>query len=345
MRSSFNTIISRVTHSRLVWPLAGLGLILLFNLLCGDTFFDLEIRNGHLYGTLVDILNQGSICMLLALGMTLVIATGGIDLSVGSVMAISGAIAALLVTRTTLPFAVVVPIALSAALVAGVWNGVLVSLVGIQPFVATLILMIAGRGIAQLFTDGQIITFTNSAFVFLGNGHILGLPTTATIVMIVFTATVLLTRKTSLGLFIEAIGDNATASRFAGISVRWMKIIVYGFCGLCAGTAGLIATSYIKAADVSRMGEMMELDAIFAVVVGGTALTGGRFTLIGSIVGAVLLQTLTVTMYNFGVPPAIAPVPKAIVIISVCLLQSEEFRRRCKAIPGQVNAVFRHTAA
>ena len=345
MKNSSNSLFSRIKRSRLVWPLTGLGLILLFNLAYGETFFDLEIRNGHLYGTLVDVLNQGSICMLLALGMTLVIATGGIDLSVGSVMAISGAIAALLVTKTALPFGMVVVIALSAATLAGVWNGVLVSLVGIQPFVATLILMIAGRGIAQLFTDGQIITFKNSSFVFLGNGHILGLPTTATVILIVFAGTALLTRKTSLGLFIEAIGDNATASRFAGISVRWIKIVVYGFCGLCAGTAGLIAASYIKAADVSRMGEMMELDAIFAVVVGGTALTGGRFTLVGSIIGAVLLQTLTVTMYNFGVPPAIAPVPKAIVIISVCLLQSEAFRKKCKATPGRIKTLFTHTTA
>jgi galactofuranose transport system permease protein len=109
---------------------------------------------------------------------------------------------------------------------------------------------------------------------------------------------------------------------------------VYAFSGLCAGVAGLIAASNIKAADSSRVGEMMELDAIFAVVVGGTALTGGRFSLAGSIIGALLIQTLTTTMYNVGVPPAVAPVPKAIVIVAVCLLQSARFREQLQRLFG-----------
>jgi simple sugar transport system permease protein len=297
------------------------------------------IQDGHLYGTLVDVLNQGAKVMLLALGMTLVIGTGGVDLSVGSVMAITGALAALLVTTTALPFVAVLALCVLAGAALGAWNGLLVTRLRIQPIIATLILMVVGRGIAMLLTDGQIVTFEHPAFVFFGNGHFLGLPFTVTIVALVFAATALLTRRTAIGLFIEAAGDNETASRFCGAPVRLVKVLVYAFSGVCAALAGLIATSNIKAADSSRVGELMELDAIFAVLVGGTALTGGRFTLVGSIVGALLIQTLTTTMYNLGMPPAIAPVPKAVVILLACLLQSPVFR-------AQLGGLFsRRTAA
>jgi simple sugar transport system permease protein len=277
--------------------------------------------------------------MLLALGMTLVIGTGGVDLSVGSVMAITGALAALLVTTTALPFVAVLALCVLAGAALGAWNGLLVTRLRIQPIIATLILMVVGRGIAMLLTNGQIVTFEHPAFVFFGNGHFLGLPFTVTIVALVFAATALLTRRTAIGLFIEAAGDNETASRFCGAPVRLVKVLVYAFSGVCAALAGLIATSNIKAADSSRVGELMELDAIFAVLVGGTALTGGRFTLVGSIVGALLIQTLTTTMYNLGMPPAIAPVPKAVVILLACLLQSPVFR-------AQLGGLFsRRTAA
>jgi simple sugar transport system permease protein len=300
----------------------------LFNFIYSDSFFRLELREGHLYGTLIDILNQGSKVMLLAIGMTLVISTGGVDLSVGSIMAIAGAVAATLVSKGALPFPVILAITVALATTAGLANGLLVARAGLQPIIATLILMVAGRGVAMLLTGGQIITFEHTGFVFLGNGHFLGLPFTLTIVLAVLSLTILATRKTAIGLFLESVGDNETAARFCGINTRLVKVIVYGFSGLCAGVAGLIATSNIKAADPSRVGEMMELDAIFAVVVGGTALTGGRFLLIGSILGALLIQTLTTTMYNLGVPPSIAPVPKAIVILAVCLLQSGKFRQQ-----------------
>jgi simple sugar transport system permease protein len=203
-----------------------------------------------------------------------------------------------------------------------------VAWLGVQPIVATLILMVAGRGIAMLLTGEQIITFQNPAFVYVGNGHLFGVPFTVTIVTLAFAATLLLTRRTAAGLFIEATGSNQVASRLCGVRTRAVKIIVYAFSGLCAGVAGLIAASNIKAADSSRVGEMMELDAIFAVVVGGTALSGGRFTLAGSLIGALIIQTLTTTMFNLGVPPAVAPVPKAVVVVYVCLLQSPGSREQ-----------------
>jgi simple sugar transport system permease protein len=317
----------------LFWPIAGLVILLLFNLIFSSGFFHLEIREGYLYGTLVDILNQGSKVMLLSIGMTLVIATGGVDLSVGSIMAIAGAVAALLVTK--IAFAWVLVSALAIAILAGGCNGILVGCLGTQPIIATLILMVAGRGVAMLLTGGQIITFDDPSFVYVGNGHLLGLPFTVTIVAAVLIATLLATRKTAAGLFLESVGDNERAARFCGINVLWVKVLVYACSGLCAGMAGLIATSNIKAADSSRVGEMMELDAIFAVVVGGTSLTGGRFTLVGSVIGALLIQTLTTSMYNFGVPPAVTPVPKAVVIVAVCLMQSEKFRNSLRGLFGR----------
>jgi simple sugar transport system permease protein len=326
------------TGGDLLWPVLSLIALLLFNLIWQPAFFALEIKDGHLYGTLVDVLNQGSKVMLLSLGMTLVIATGGVDLSVGSVMAIVGALAAVLVVTAKLPFVLVLVLCALAGAAFGAWNGSLVTLLRIQPIIATLILMVVGRGIAMLVTGGQIVTFEDKAFVFFGNGHFLGLPFTVTIVAVMFAATALLTRKTAIGLFIEAAGDNETASRFCGAPVRLIKVLVYAFSGVCAALAGLIAASNIKAADSSRVGELMELDAIFAVVVGGTALTGGRFTLIGSMVGALLIQTLTTTMYNLGMPPAIAPVPKAVVIVLACLLQSSPFR-------AHISTLFSRSAA
>lgn len=316
-----------VRRQPLLWPLLALGLLLLFNQLFTPGFFDLKILDGHLYGTRIDILNHGAKVMLLALGMTLVIATGGVDLSVGAIMAIAGAVVAQLVVAQGVSAPAAIAAALGVSVLLGAWNGLLVAGIGIQPIVATLILMVAGRGIAQLITDGQIINFDHPTLVYLGNGHLLGLPFTLTLVLVMLAATQLLTRRTALGLFIESVGDNDTASRFAGVNARLVKFMAYVFAGLCAGLAGLVAASNIKSADANHAGLYMELDAILAVVVGGTALTGGRFHLVGSVVGALLIQTLTTTMYARNVSADIAPVPKALVIIAVCLLQSEVSRR------------------
>ena len=316
-----------VRKQRIVWPLLALGLLLLFNNVFTPGFFHVEIRHGHLYGSLIDVLNQGAKVMLVALGMTLVIATGGVDLSVGAVMALVGAVAARLMVVSDDGFAAAFCGAMGIALLAGAWNGALVAYVGIQPIIATLILMVAGRGVAQLVTDGQIINFTDAKMVFLGNGHFLGLPFTLTIVLLMLAATWTLTRRTALGLFIEAVGDNPTASRYAGVNARLVKFLAYLFTGLCSGLAGLVTASNIKGADANHVGLYLELDAILAVVVGGTALTGGRFYLVGSLIGALLIQTLTTTMYARNVSADIAPMPKALVIIAVCLLQSDKARR------------------
>lgn len=314
------------------WALAALALLLIFNAIFTPGFFSLELREGRLYGVLVDILNHGSSVAIVAVGMTLVIATGGVDLSVGAVVAISGAMAATVVAEAGLPWHVAVAAAMAVSLACGLWNGLLVVYLRLQPIVATLILMVAGRGIAQLITGGTIITFENDALAFLGNGAILGLPAPVTLLAFVFLSCAIATRRTTLGLFIESVGDNPVASRLAGVPDRGVKLLVYTFCGLCAGIAGLIECSYIRAADANNAGQLLELDAILAVVLGGTALTGGRFLLVGSVIGALIMQTLTTTLYMQDVSADISPAPKAIAVIIVCLLQSPVVRTRLTAM-------------
>ncbi len=316
------------------WLLAGIVALLAVNLFADPGFLNLGWRDGHVYGVPIDILLQGSRTTLLALGMTLVIATGGVDLSVGSIVAISGAVCALVIGQGG-GLVLTLAAALGVGALAGGVNGVLVARVGLQPIVATLILMVAGRGIAQLISGGQVIIFSHAGFEFLANGYLLGLPVAPLLVAAAFLATHFLLRKTAAGLFIEAVGDNETASRFVGLSAERIKALTYVFSGVCAGFAGVLTAANIRAADANRAGENAELDAIFAVVVGGTALTGGRFTLLGTFLGAVLIQTLATTMYYRGVPPAIAPVPKAIVIVAVCLIQSEELRARLRGVFGR----------
>jgi galactofuranose transport system permease protein len=313
------------TWHKLKWPLLALALALVFNALLTPGFFNFTVRDGRLYGSLIDILNRAAPVMLLSLGMTLVIATGGVDLSVGAVMAIAGAVGAIMVSKGN-PVPVVIAAGLGVAVLAGLWNGALVGLFKVPPIVATLILMVSGRGIAQLLTHGQIITFENTSFEFIGRGAFVGLPFTITLVLAVWAALVLLKVRTALGLFIECTGDNETASRYSGVNTNVVKLTVYAICSLCAGLAGLIVTTDIKAADANNAGLWLELDAILATVIGGTALTGGRFQLAGSLIGAVLIQTITTTILTRGVAVELTLVVKAVVVILVCLVQSEKFR-------------------
>lgn len=321
----------------LLYPLLALGAILLFNLFFTQGFFHIQIKNGHLFGSLIDILNRGAPVMLLAIGMTVVYATGGVDLSVGAVMAISGALAAQLIrpdyvkgvleygAHTPLIIVLIVPLVLSVIL--GLWNGFLVAFIGVQPIIATLILLTAGRGIAQLITHGQIIVFEHSSFQYIGSGFFFGIPVPIVLVILTFILTWMLTRKTSLGLFIEASGANPLASRFMGIRVKMITTVTYAFSGFCAGLAGLIICADIKAADANNAGLYMELDAIASVIIGGT-INGGRFSLAGSIVGALIIQALSTTIMTRGVPPQVVLVFKAVIIIIVALIQSDKLRSK-----------------
>ena len=338
--------IKQLSKGRLFWPLVALFLMVMVNFYFNRDFFSIKIVNGGLFGSVIDILNRAAPIMLIAMGMTLVIATRGIDISVGATVAISGAIAAALIGGSleikdgvqsyvsNTPMSLAIIAALGVGLLCGLWNGFLVAGVGMQPIIATLILMVAGRGVAQLITDGQIVTVYYEPFFFFGNGFFLGVPFAIYLVVAVAIALLLLVHRTALGLFIQAVGLNPTAARFSGISARALIFWVYGFCGVTAAIAGVIVASNVKSADGNNAGLMMELDAILAVALGGTSLDGGRFSLIGTLIGALILQTLQYAIYSLGVPPEINLVVKAVVVFLVCLIQSEALR----------NMLFQHSA-
>ena len=328
------TLATRLLRHPQFWPSVVLLALLALNGAFNPQFFVLSWRDGHLYGPLIDILNRAAPLMTVALGMTVVIATRGIDISVGAVVAIAAAVAASLiggslviqdgqqvyVTRTSLPLALAA--ALGAAMLCGLWNGVLVGVAGIQPIIATLILMVAGRGIAQLLTNGQIITIYYKPYFFIGSGYLFGLPFALFIVAALGALMAWLKHRTALGLFIQASGANPVAARLAGVNARALLLGAYAFCGFTAGLAGLMISANVKSADGNNAGQLLELDAILAVTLGGTYLLGGRFSLRGSALGALIIQTLTYAIYSMGVPPEVNLVVKAVVVFLVCLIQS-----------------------
>ena len=352
LKSSFTW--RKVTESKLFFPIVALALILLFDLIFIPGFFKLELKQGHLYGSLIDILRNSTPVIVLAMGMTLVIATGGIDLSVGAIMAIVSSVAAILMnpyflgkvvvdiskfsndpTYSYSPFWVVILVPLIVATICGLWNGLLVSYGKIQPMVATLILMIAGRGIAQLITNSQKIQIFYGPFTYIGNGWII-FPFSIYIVAAVFAIAWLLTRRTSIGLFIESVGINARSSFFSGIDEKKIKLFAYLFCGFCAGVAGIIGTSNISTSDASSLGLNLELDAILAVVIGGTLVgTGGRFSLLASVIGGLVMQATTTSMYAIGVSANSILAVKGVVVIVLILLYSQQVQDFLRKITGQ----------
>lgn len=322
------SIFLRIYNSKIFWPVTSLIILLLFNFIMTPSFLSISMKDGHLFGNTIDILNRAAPLILISLGMTIVIATQGIDISVGSIIAISAALSAtVIVSGGSVLLAVAVGVI--SGLICGVWNGFLVSYIGVQPMVGTLILYIVGRGIAQLITGGQILTFTNKDFIFIGTGYVL-LPVAIFIVFFVGLIMYALIRRTALGLFIESIGINNNSCKFAGIQSRKVVFSLYVICGVLAGIAGIILCANIKSADANNVGLWLELDAILATVIGGTSMAGGRFYLGGTVVGALFIQTLTTTIYSLGVPPEITLVVKAIVVIVVCVIQSPEFRKMIK---------------
>ncbi len=327
------SLVKKFTQSSLALPLVALAVLLLFNALFVDDFFKIEVMdNGNLYGRPIDILYRASSLIILALGMTFVIATGGIDISVGAVVAISSATCCVLLGGDISgvpehPFFIAIIASLCVGVIAGIWNGTLVAKFKIQAMVATLILMTAGRGIAQLMTDGQIITVYYKPFAYIG-GNIPGvmLPTAMIIAIAMICLVLFINKRTSVGLMIQSVGINANAARYAGIKVTAVLFAVYIFSGFCAGTAGLIEGSLIRAADANNAGLNMEMDAILAVTLGGTLMIGGRYYIGGTIIGAITIQTLTTTMYAIGVSSDRLPAVKAVVILLIIVFQSEKFK-------------------
>ena len=302
--------------------LAALGLLVLYNVLFTRDFLSLN--------ALYVNLTQVAPIVIVAVGMTLVIATGGIDLSVGSLMAIAGAMAPLIFLSdaallrsdaVAIPLAFVVPVLVAAAF--GLFNGALITRFGIQPIIATLVLFIAGRGIAQVLTSGQLRAFKEPTFQYIGLGRPLGIPFQVILAAVLVVVAAFALRRTVFGRYVLAIGGNEAAARLAGVPVNRVKLAVYGFSGLCAGVAGLIAIAINSSTDPNRVGLNLELEAIAAVAVGGTPLTGGRATIVGTLIGALIIQLLRFTLLSHGVPAAVALVVQAgIIVVAVALQRS-----------------------
>lgn len=297
--------------------LVALALLVVFNLVATPSFL--------LWQTLNVNLTQVTTIVIVGVGMTLVIATGGIDLSVGALMAIAGTLAPLLFDAVPggwgLAASLVLPILVAAA--CGAFNGWLVTGFNIQPIVATLVLFIAGRGVAQVLTNGNLQSFSNPGFAVLGKGYWLGIPVQVLVMLVIVLVASWGLRHTVFGRQVVATGGNARAAHLTGIPAARIKIMVYSLCGALAGLAGLISVSINSSSDANQNGLGMELDAIAAAAVGGTLLSGGRAQVFGTLVGALIIQLVRFTLLAHGIPDAAAMVAKAAIIIVAVWVQKK----------------------
>lgn len=336
-----NLTMKKIVSQRLFLPVFCLFLVLIVNIITTPNFFAISVRDGVLYGYIIDIINRASELVILAVGMTLVVsASAGTDISVGAIMAVSAAVCCNLLsggeraaTAYANPLILGFLAALAVSVLIGCFNGFLVSKLNIQPMVATLIMFTAGRGIAQLITDGQITYVRVDSYRLLGSSLPgLPVPTPFIVAVVLVAVTSLILKKTALGMYIQSVGINKKASRLVGIKSVMIIFLTYAYCGLCAGLAGLISSSRIYSADANNIGLNMELDAILAVAIGGNSLGGGKFSIAGSVIGAYTIQALTTTLYAMHVSSDQVPVYKAVVVVIIVALQSPGFARWRKAM-------------
>ena len=304
---------------RLSGLLVALAALVVLNIAFTPNFLNLQ--------TVAVNISQVATIAIVALGMTLVIASGGIDLSVGSVMAVAGALAPILFLSDWamanpglgLVAAIVVPLVVSAA--CGLFNGVLIAILGVQPIIATLIFFISGRGIAQVLTNGNLQTFTNPKFTWLGTGRILGLPVQGWIAVVLTIVIALVVRRTIYGRYLLSVGGNERAATLSGVPVARVKIATYVIAATLAGLAGMIVVAQNSASDAARIGQLMELDAIAAAVVGGAALSGGRAPILGTLLGAVFIQLMAYTLIANGISDEMTLIVTAAIIAIAVWLQ------------------------
>ena len=296
-----------------------LTILIVFNLFYTPYFATLQALSINL--------TQVAPIILVGLGMTFVIATKGIDLSVGALMSIAGTLSAMILLKSLLPvdhvylriiLAIVVPILITTGF--GCFNGWLINKFSIQPIIATLVLFIAGRGIAQVLTDGDVQFFEVPEFQKIALSRILIFPFQIYYVALLAFVSFFVLNRTVLGKQILAVGGNEKASNLTGIPTKRIRLFVYGFSGFCCSIAGLNSIAMNSAADAMWMGYLIELDAIAAVVIGGTLLSGGKATIIGTILGAFIIQLVGYTLIGNGVPDAVVLISKGfLIIISVWL--------------------------
>lgn len=344
--------IKRITGHRLFMPLICLLVVLLVNVIETPDFFHITMKNGVLYGYLIDVINRASELVIVATGMTLVTASsGGQDISVGAVMAVAAAVCCQILSGGQVstnefmyPLALAIGAALIASALCGAFNGFLVAKLHIQPMVATLILFTAGRGIAQLVTKGQITYVRVESYKVMG-GYIGNCPIPTPVFFAVITVIVvhLVLKKTALGLYIESVGINGSASRLVGLNSAMIKFATYVICGILAGIAGIVASSRIYSADANNIGLNLEMDAILAVALGGNLLSGGKFSLMGTVIGAYTIQALTTTLYAMKVSADQLPVYKAIVVVIIVVLQSPVFKKQMANLKAKRTAKMQVT--
>ncbi|MER7951883.1 ABC transporter permease [Streptomyces sp. NPDC096079] len=292
---------------------AAVAALLLFNAFFTEHFLTVDNLRTQLI--------QVAPIVIVALGMALVIGTEGVDLSVGSAMALATALLPLYLGYGLVPALL---IALLAGAVVGLVNGTLVSVVGLQPIVATLALFVGGRGIALVLADGQLKQIVNPDLLALGTGSLLCIPLIAGILAL---AVAFLVHRTTFGRQVVAIGGNRKAAALAGLPVKRVLIGVYVLCGVLAALAGILATARLTASDPSSLGTLMELSAITAVVVGGTPLSGGSVRVLGTLAGALLMQLLRATLVKHDLPDSTAQIAQAAIIIAAVYIARERRSR------------------
>ena len=280
-------------------------LLVLFNLVFTTNFAT--------SGTVLGLLSQATPVLLVSLGLALVIGTGGIDLSVGAVMAIAAAVVPLYLGYG---WPVAVLVALLFCALAGLLNGFLVAYVGMQPIVATLALFVGGRGFAQVLVNGQLQTIGDGGFLALWRAAPLGIPLPVIIAAVVAVVVGIVVKRTTFGRYLLAVGGNRTASYLSGQPVRGVLLAVYAISGVLAGLAGTLATARLGAGDPSQIGLLIELDAIAAVVIGGTPLSGGKVNVAGTVAGALLMLVISATFVMNNLPPTYAQIFKAVIIVA-----------------------------
>ena len=326
-----------LTGKQLFLPIFCVILVMLVNVVADVAagknpfdFFVITLQNDIFYGRLVDILNRGSEIAILAIGMTLVVScSAGTDISVGSVMSLSASFCCMLLAgfgvssanTLAMPLAVGVLGCLAMGAFCGAFNGALVAFLNIQPMIATLILYSAARAIGLLLCNNLIVYIREPSFAIFGS-FIGPVPTPIIIAAVCVIVVTVFLKKTAMGLYVQSVGINRKAARIAGLNSNRIIFLCYILCGLCAGIAGLVASSRITSADSNNIGLNYELDAILAVALGGNSLGGGKFNLAGSIIGAYTIQAITTTLYNLGVPTAQFPVFKAVIVILIVVIQA-----------------------
>lgn len=309
-------ITAKTSFVEKIIPFIGLILLIVVISIMNSAFLDLS--------NLLNLLRQVSINGLIAFGMTFVILTGGIDLSVGSILALSSAFTAILITSGLDPIVALIVGVLGGFLL-GVFNGILVTFGSMAPFIATLATMTIFRGLTLVVTDGNPITSLGDSYMFqlFGKGYFFGIPVPAVTMIIVFIVLAIILQKTTFGRHTYAIGGNEIASKISGIKVNRVKILIYGISGLMSALAGAILTSRLNSAQPTA-GTSYELDAIAAVVLGGTSLTGGKGRIVGTLIGVLIIGVLNNGLNLLGVSSFYQQVVKGIVILIAVLIDRKK---------------------